>query len=188
MNKTISSGLCAFVAVALAASGVAWANSAPQVTNVTASQRGDDSKLVDISYNLADADGDPCTVWVGVSDDGGTDWKVPARTFTGDIGQDITPGSGKAIVWDAGADMPGAVETLTVRVWADDGNGPAPMVLVPAGWFPYQDVSDPEAWVFVDTFLIDKYEVTVDFYCQFLNNADPNGDHWDSQMEIDRWG
>ena len=35
-----------------------FANSAHVVSNVTASQRTDDSKLVDIYYNLVDADGD----------------------------------------------------------------------------------------------------------------------------------
>ena len=135
MNKTISSGLCAFVAVAFATSGVAWANSAPDVTNVMASQRGDDSKLVDITYNLADADGDPCTVWVSVSDNGGVDWWVPARTFTGDIGMGVTPGAGKAVVWDAGADWnQNYSQQMRFRVTANDGgsSSPAGMVLIPA--------------------------------------------------------
>lgn len=164
-------------------------NNAPVVSNVTASQRPDASRLVDIHYNLADADGDACTVWVSVSDDGGATFRVPAHTFTGDIAQAISPGTNKSIVWDAGADIPGRVgSNFKVRVYADDGNGPAPMVLVPAGWFPYQNTSNPGAWVFVDSFLIDKYEVTNAFYCQFLNNADPNAQYWTSSMEIARWG
>lgn len=147
----------------------AGANSTPVISNVTASQRGDASKLVDIHYDLADADGDACTVWVTVSDNGGTSWQVPARTFTGDIGMSITPGNSKAVVWDAGLDMPGKVGNFRIRVWADDGNGPAAVVLVPAGWFPFQNTTDPNSWNFVDTFLIDKYETTNQFYCQFLN-------------------
>jgi formylglycine-generating enzyme required for sulfatase activity len=62
------------------------------------------------------------------------------------------------------------------------------MVLVPAGSFPYQDTSDPEAWVYVDTFMIDKYEVTNQLYAQFLNAADPNSLYWTSEMEILRFG
>lgn len=62
------------------------------------------------------------------------------------------------------------------------------MVPVPGGWFPYQNVSQPEDWIFVDSFLIDKYEVTNQFYCQFLNDADPNAEHWTTEMEIDRYG
>lgn len=164
------------------------ANSAPVVNNVIVSQRNDDSKLVDIHYDLADTDGDDCTIWVAVSNDDGISWRVPARTFAGDIGQGVSPGTNKSIVWDAGADMPGKVGSFKVRVFADDGNGPGPMVLVPAGWFPWNNTSNPEQWVFVETFLIDKYEVTNAFYCQFLNNADPDSDHYGSGMEIDRWG
>lgn len=190
MNRMSLGGLCVCVVLAFGGSTVVWANSAPEVTNVVASQRGDDSKLVDITYNLTDGDGDPCTVWVSVSDNGGVDWRVPARTFIGDgdIGMGVTPGAGKAVVWDAGADMPGATGSFQVRVWADDGNGPGPKVLVPGGWFPYQNVADPEQWVYVNTFQIDKYEVTNQSYCQFLNNADPVGDHWDSDQEIDHYG
>jgi len=65
---------------------------------------------------------------------------------------------------------------------------PDDMVLVPDGSFPYQNVSEPADWVYVDSFLIDKYECTNQYYCQFLNSADPNADHWDTNMEIDRMG
>ncbi len=166
----------------------ALANSAPVVSNVTAAQRGDDSKLVDIYYDLADPDGDTSTVWVVASDDGGATWRVPALTFTGAIGTNVTPGTNKHIIWDAGRDMPGKIGNYSVRIYADDGQGPGAMALVPGGWFPYQNSGPPETWVFVDSFAIDKYEVTNQFYVQFLNNADPNGDHWDAGQEIDRFG
>ena len=162
-----------------------FANSAPVVSNVSASQRGDDSKLVDIYYNLADADADNCTVWVTVSLDGGLTWSVPAVTLSGAIGAGIAPGTNKQVVWDAGQDMPGKSGNFKARVFADDGNGPAPMVMVGAGSFPYQNQTP---WIGVDAFLIDKYEVTNLFYCQFLNAADPDGDHWDSNQEIVRHG
>jgi hypothetical protein len=87
----------------LVGAGPVWANNPPVVSNVIANQRPDASKLVDIYYNLADADGDACTVWVRVSEDGGTTFAVPALTFTGAVGPGITPGSGKHIIWDAGA-------------------------------------------------------------------------------------
>ena len=164
------------------------ANEAPEVSGVTASQRPDESKLVDIRYSLADADGDECTVWVVISDDNGASWKVPAWTFSGDVGPGVSPGAGKHVIWDAGADIPGAAGTFKARVYADDGNGPAPMVVVPAGFFPFRNTGDPSAWVYVPTFLIDKYEVTNEFYCQFLNNADPSSAHWRSGMEISRGG
>jgi len=173
--------------LALCGGGLAWANSAPRVCCVTASQRGDDSKLVDIHYDLADADNDACTVWIGTSDNGGVSWRVPASTCSGDVGAGITPGTNKAVVWDGCADIPGQTGTFRVRVWADDGKGLAPKVFVPAGRFPYQNVSNLAGWVFVDTFLIDKYEITNAFYCQFLK-AGGNDDHWVIDQEITRTG
>ncbi len=188
MRRTVFSRMVALAAVGLSAELALAQNSAPVVSNVTASQRGDDSKLIDITFNLADADGDACTVWIGVSDNGGASWKVPVQTLSGHFGGGITPGSGKSIVWDAGSDMPGKTGTFRVRVWADDGKGPSAMVLVSGGFFGYQDNPNPEQWVYVDAFLIDKYEVTNQQYCEFLNNADPAGDHWASGMEITRHG
>lgn len=183
--------LTAFLCVMVLISGLPaliLANSPPVVSNITAAQRQDASKLVDIYYDLTDVDGDNCTVWAAISDNNGVSWTVPALTFTGDVGAIVPPGIGKHTIWDAGADIPGKVGNFKARVYADDGKGPAPMVLVPAGGFPYQNTSDPGQWVFLGSFMIDKYEVTNQFYCQFLNNADPNGDHWASGMEIHRTG
>lgn len=195
-SKTVLCHLCGWAAMVLAFGAPALAeNHPPVVSNVTASQRPDDSKLVDIRYDLADADGDACTVWVMVSDDGGLTWRVPARTFSGHVGSGITPGVNKFIVWDAGADIPGAVITNgKVRVYADDGKGLAPMVLVEGGWFlmgdPWGEGDDDELpvhRVWISTFRIDKYEVTNTFYCQFLN-AGGNDDHWDERQRILRQG
>ncbi len=171
-------------AVAAMCACSAWATG-PEVTNVQASQRADDSKLVDIYYDLADGDADLCSVWARVSDDDGASWTVPAQTFTGDVGPDIPPGPGKAIIWDAGADIPGKLGNIKIRVYADDGNGMANMVLVLAGGFPYQNTMPH---TYVAGFWIDKYEVTNLRYCEFLNAADPAGDHWDSNMEITKTG
>jgi formylglycine-generating enzyme required for sulfatase activity len=165
------------------------ANSAPVVSDVTATQRNDDSKLVDIYYNLADADGDNCTLWVVISDDGGQSWQVPAMTLTGHIGQGVTPGNGKHIIWDAGRDIPGKVGNYKARVLADDGKGPAPMVFVPAGNFLFSAQNYGSGWVYVNSFMIDKYEVTNAFYCEFLNSTDPCGINYPSSTtEIGRSG
>ena len=74
--------LAVLLLMVLVGQSAAQANTAPVVSNVIAAQRSDGSKLVDIYYNLADADGDACTVWVAVSDDGGTSWRVPADDFS----------------------------------------------------------------------------------------------------------
>ena len=95
----------------------------PVISNVIVSQRSDDSKLIDIHYDLVDADGDTCTVSVEVSNDGGANYTVPAVNFTGDVGAGITPSTGKHIIWDCKADLPGAIGTnYKIRVVADDGN------------------------------------------------------------------
>jgi formylglycine-generating enzyme required for sulfatase activity len=187
----------ATAALVITAIGVsaARANNPPVVSNVTAAQRGGAPRLVDIYYDLADVDGDACTVWAEVSSDGGATFIVPAVSFTGAVGTNITPGAGKRIIWDAGADIPGAMLTnAKVRVYADDGRGLAPMVLVPAGWFnmgdPWSEGATnerPVHSVYLSTFRIDKYEVTNASYVQFLN-AGGNDDHWTSSQRIQRSG
>jgi formylglycine-generating enzyme required for sulfatase activity len=106
------------LAVLLVAAGLCRAGD-PVVSNVRASQRGGGSKLVDIYYDVADSDGDRQTVSVAITD-GGT--PIPATSLTGAVGADVTPGAGKRIVWDAGADWPGQLsENVRATVTADDG-------------------------------------------------------------------
>jgi len=159
-------------------SGAVWGNSAPVVSNVSANQRGDDSKLVDIRYDLADADGDSCTVWVVASNDGGATWRVPILTVWGNIGPGITPGLNKHIVWDAGQDMAGVVGDFKVRVYADDGQSADGLILIPGGEYlmgdPFGDGDSDEQPVhpvFIDTFMMSRHEVTNQQYLEFLNNT-----------------
>lgn len=172
------------VASALLLAGVgaaaAWANSPPVVSNVTASQRTDGSKRVDIYYTLTDADGDPCTVSVQVSDDGGATWSIAATAVTGAVGAGIAPGANKHIVWSSSVDLPGAFGSqYRVRVCADDGHGPGgDMVLIPAGEFLMGDTFNegntserPVHAVYVDAFYMDRYEVTNAQYAAGLNWA-----------------
>jgi len=63
----------------------------------------------------------------------------------------------------------------------------APMAMVKAGPFPYQKAPKGK-WVAVKGFLIGKYGVTVQRYCEFLNAADTDSTHWDSRQEISRHG
>lgn len=73
----------------------------PVVSNVTSTQRTG-TKFVDITYDVADADGDSLKVRVEISDNNGATYSVPAFTFTGAIGDNVTPGAGKTIAWNAG--------------------------------------------------------------------------------------
>jgi formylglycine-generating enzyme required for sulfatase activity len=159
-----------------------FANSAPNVSNVTVSQRTDGSKLVDIRYNLSDADGDKCTISVQVSSDGGSTWTVPAVTFTGAIGSNISAGTGKLIIWDCGVDLPGDYGTnYKVKVTADDGYlppVPGDMVSIPAGTFQMGDSFSegssnerPVHTVTLDSFYMGKYDITNSQYRAFLESA-----------------
>jgi len=90
---------------------------AETVTNVRGIQR-DNSNLVDIYYDLNDSDGGSYTV--GIALEGRTN-EVTAATFTGDVGEGVSPGRNRHILWNAGADWPGrkgdvkAIVTSTKR-------------------------------------------------------------------------
>ncbi|MCL1921077.1 MAG: InlB B-repeat-containing protein [Kiritimatiellaeota bacterium] len=90
----------------------------PVVSNVTATQRAG-TALVDIRYDVADADNGKLTISVNLTDGGAA---LPAVTLTGAVGANITQGAGKLITWDAGKDWPGHYsENVVVEVTADNG-------------------------------------------------------------------
>jgi len=77
-----------------------------------------------VYYDLTDVEGDPCTVTIAVSDDGGSTWSIDPFAVWGDVGEDIEPGANKHIVWNPAADIPGQTgDDFVVRVTADDGQG-----------------------------------------------------------------
>ena len=92
--------MAAGIAIAVA---VAWTGFAETVTNVRGMQR-ENSHLVDIYYDLEAPDGDTYTVGVEIE---GKTLTVNASTFTGDVGEGVTPGTNRHIIWDAGTDWPG---------------------------------------------------------------------------------
>ncbi len=141
----------------------------PVTTNLQVSQRTDGSMLVDITYDLADTDSDSLEVTLEVSSDGGQTYDItpsPAA-LSGDIGEGITPGTGKTIVWDIGAE--GIVfngEQFYFHLSAEDGTPPG-MVFVPAGNFMMGDTHGiggdhelPVHPVNLDAYYIGMYEVT----------------------------
>lgn len=152
----------------------------PVVTNVVAQQQAT-NKLVDIHYDVFDADGDLLEIRVEISDNGGLTYSVPAFSFEGDIGAGVVTGAQKHIVWDAGADWDGEYsDQMRVKVFAADSQGFPGMEWgreVPPGGFlmgqdggaegsgPSQHVNIPWSYWF------SKYEVKNDQYCEFLNLA-----------------
>jgi len=93
----------------------------PEVSNVQFAQRTDGSGMVDISYDVNDADTDTLFVSVRVSHDDGATWNFPCRTLNGDVGWGVTSGTGKQIIWNVVYDDPGYEDTnFRVRVIASD--------------------------------------------------------------------
>ncbi len=83
-----------------------WARAAdPVVSNVLWAQRAG-SRLVDVDYDVADADSPTLTVYLKVSADSGATWTVPVSTVTGAVGYGVTPDINKRLTWDAGKDYP----------------------------------------------------------------------------------
>ena len=152
----------------------------PEVSNVTSSQR-DGTKFVDIRYDVQDADGDSLKVRIEISDDGGTTYQVPAFTFEGDIGDGITPGTGKLVTWDAGKDWDGEYsDEMRVKVIASDAKGLPGLEWgneVPPGGFLLgqyggAEGSGPSRHVNIPwSYWLSKYEIRVDQYAEYLNIA-----------------
>jgi len=78
----------------------------PVVENITASQRTDGSKIVDIYYDVSDTDGDSLVyIDLVLSIDGGETFTTTPTQTSGDIGDDIQQGDNKHIIWNAGNEI-----------------------------------------------------------------------------------
>ena len=86
---------------------------ANQITNATAAQRTDGSKLLDVYYDLTGIE--PLyDVALQVSFDNGQTYQ-PVSVVSGDAGS-VSPGADKQITWDAGAEFPDGFYSQTVKV------------------------------------------------------------------------
>ncbi len=158
----------------------------PVVSNIRASQRPG-THLIDLYYNVADADGNsPLTVYVAVSDNAGVSYNVPVFTLTGAVGPGVTLGNDRHIVWNAGTDWPGRFSSqCRVRITADDGTAPpapAGMAYIPAGPFQMGDTfleggtsELPVHTVYLSAFFMDKNlvsrELWLDVYAWALGHG-----------------
>ena len=151
--------------VALASTIAGSATAAPVVTNLTASQRTG-TKLVDIAYDVAAPGFAAVTVSLEISSDAGATWTVPATSATGHVGAGVAPGTGKAIVWDAGVDWAGNYSTqMNFRLVADI-LVPVGLAVIPGGSFTMGRTSGdtesdaPPVTVTVGTFYLAETETT----------------------------
>ena len=139
----------------------------PVVSRVQAKQR-EGSRMVDITYDVADPDSPTLTVYLKVSADGGATWQGPVELVSGDVGRGIVPGVGKKLVWDAGKEMPNQFGVkYRYRIGASDQwLGEPGMALIPAGPFQMGDdpVAGPVHTVTVSMFAMDKWEVSIELW------------------------
>ena len=106
-----------------------WADLRVSVNNVRGQQR-QNSKLVDIYYELNAIGGRTCTVDIEIE---GMMTDVTAATFSGDIGNDVLPGKNRHVIWHADEDWHG--RKGNVKVVAGTLHG----------------ATGSSAWFFVDT-------------------------------------
>jgi hypothetical protein len=109
-------------ALSLACASLCSAQNQPPTVTITDTQVDLGAATVTVSYDLADAENDACTVTLRASMDGGTTYAVEVMQVIGDVGADVQPGTGRTITWNYGV-LPNIWEA-TVMVVADDGNAP----------------------------------------------------------------
>jgi hypothetical protein len=130
---------------------------APEVANVRMQQRTDGSRLVDIHYDLADADGDTMAVSLRFSDDGGATWDFPVLNCSGDIGQGVVAGTDRHIVWDLAPLQHDLIQgQYQVQVLASDVGvrhetlGPRHMAITDFGIIDFSDPANIEKYARAD--------------------------------------
>jgi formylglycine-generating enzyme required for sulfatase activity len=100
------------------------------VSNVQAQQR-QFTATWDVTYDLETVGDIAVTVSLFLSTDSGASYPNLCATVSGDVGAGVLAGTGKHIVWNAGADFPGlSSPTCRLRVTADDGQSEAPVGFV----------------------------------------------------------
>jgi len=92
----------------------------PVITNVHGEQRPG-TELVDVYYDLDAGNSTSVAVRLEVSADGGANWTVPVVSVSQSVGNAVSSGNGKHILWNAGADWNGHVSTdVRFKVTASD--------------------------------------------------------------------
>jgi hypothetical protein len=189
VTPLVIAGFCA-LAVSVVSTPV-WG--AAVVSNIVTAQRTDGSRLVDIYYDLSGGE-EPMTVQLVFSDNNGQSWDiVPSSVaLSGDIGQLVTNGKKRHIVWDAGWEWPGvrweqiSVKIITTEDSADGtvmltlpGDVKLKMVRIPRGSFlmgsPASERSRAE-----DEGPVHKVNINYDFY---MGKYEVTQAQWESVMD-----
>lgn len=173
---------CLYVSALLMLSLFAFSSysNVPVIRNI---QIQNESGSIRIIYDLDDNGGSNFQIFITASIDGGRTYDINPVSITGEVGENIGPGSGKEILWNASIDLPGVpIENIKIRLNANNGyrqltyivgNDNAIMVLIPAGEFQMgsenKDDEMPIHTVYIDDFYMDVHEVTNAQYQEFLN-------------------
>lgn len=160
---------------------------APIIYNTYVAQRIDGSKLVDIQYDLFDANNDVCDVTLLLSDNGGAsfDLIIDSQNISGDIGTGINPGVGKHIIWDAGAEDNVFNDNQFVYKFVAEEYSiamPADLIYLPGGTYIMGDtqgagepVELPTHSVSLNSFYMHKYLVTQGEYSAIMGSNPASG-------------
>ncbi len=155
-------------------------SSVPVIRNMQIQSESGNIKII---YDLDNYGGSSFQIFVTASIDGGRTYDVSPVSITGEVGENIEPGIGKEILWNASIDLPGVpLEDIKIRLNANNGytqltyiigNDNALMVLIPAGEFQMGSENSenemPVHTVYLDDFYMDVHEVTNAQYQEFLN-------------------
>jgi hypothetical protein len=112
--KSLHTAVLCFVAVCCFGQ-----NNVPFI-NILSIELDEVTEELSITYQLTDADGDGCEVWLKYSEDGATYFEMVAEAaLTGDAGTDIAPSDALTVVWNF-ATITGEIGDVHIQLWASD--------------------------------------------------------------------
>ena len=179
MNTTIWARTSLIAVALILGAGVVCAQGdvGVAVWNVVAQQRPG-THLFDVTYDLETGDGLPVTVSVWLSTDAGVSISHHCQAVSGAVGDDIMPGTGLAIVWDAGSDLPSFNgTTCQLRITAFAAQNLDGFVLIPPGSFMMG--SPPDEPGRLDDEVQHMVALTQGFY---ISSTEVTEEWWDDVM------
>lgn len=93
-------------------------NNLPIISNAIAAGS---SGNINVSYDIADANNDNCSIQVYYSTNGGASYALTTNLIGATSA--IVPGNGKIITWNSALDIPGSAAQVKVKVLPNDGTG-----------------------------------------------------------------
>jgi formylglycine-generating enzyme required for sulfatase activity len=182
--------------LALVAAWWAWTVEAgePVVSNVRAGQRVG-TPWVEVGYDVVADDLDKLFVTVVVSADGGQTYGVAGGVLSGDVGPDVTGGTGKRVVWEPGPEWLGRkaanlrLKVRAVRMVPVQGMawiGPGSFLMgSPAGEVDREKDEGPETEVTLTKgFWLGKHEVTQREW-EGVMGSNPSGFKGDPDLPVE---